>query len=136
MTAARVGPSSWPEIFRELEACRDFATLQRLSRSATRLEKTAGLPESLVPARIALVGGATLDLIAGGLRLALLARGIRPEIHVGGYDQFVREMTEANGALAAFRPNVVVVVNTPFNVGSWPRIDGKVTFVRMPLMAL
>lgn len=123
MTAAGSPPPGWPGIFRDLEACRDFATLQRLCRASARLEKTSGLPSPFVPARIALVGGATLDLVAGGLRLALLARGIRPEIHVGGYDQFVREMTDAQGALAAFRPNVVVVVNTPFNIGSWPAID-------------
>lgn len=125
MTTARPGPADWPELFREFDACRDFATLQRLCRAAARIEKASGVPASLVPARVALVGGATLDLVASGLRLALLARGVRPEMHVGGYDQSVREMTDPGGALAAFRPNVVVAVNTPFNLGSWPAIDAS-----------
>lgn len=113
---------TWPRIFAELGACQDFRTLRRICRTAARVEAESGGPEDAVPLRVALIGGATLDLLAEPLRVALLARGFLPELFVGGYGQYVHEMLDAGGPLDAFEPQVVVVMNTPFNIGRWPEL--------------
>jgi FkbH-like protein len=56
------------------------------------------------------------------LRLELLLRGIAADLHVGGYNGFVGEMLDPVSELSKFAPEVVVLVNTPFNVPEWPEM--------------
>jgi len=75
-----------------------------------------------MPLRVALLSGATLDLLESPMRLSLIAAGIQPELHVGAFNQCVPEMLDPNSALSAFKPNVAIVVNTPFNIPQWPAV--------------
>jgi len=117
--------AAWRTLAEDLAACEDFGALRRLSRRARKLAASSEPPWKRVPLRLAVVGGAMHDLLVDGLRLALLCRGVEAEIHVGGYGQFLRDLTDAGSAVAAFGPRVVVVVNTPFNVAAWPDLHAS-----------
>ena len=55
------------------------------------------------------------------LELFLLNAGIRPEFYVGGYALFYEELTfDADGALAAFAPDVIYVHTSARNLGNLP----------------
>ncbi|MCO6437783.1 MAG: HAD family hydrolase [Phycisphaerae bacterium] len=114
--------SAWSRVRALAQTCADYTALLSLARQADRLEKEAGPPKGLTPVRLALLSGATIDLLAKPLRLALLARGIAAEIHVGGYGQFVQEMIDPASPVTAFGPRIAVVVNTPYNLPAWPEI--------------
>ena len=114
--------AAWAALLEQFRETRDYPTITKLCRSAARLEKTGGLPDGLMPWRIALLSGATTDLLMEPQRLALIATGIRPEIHVGAFNQFVPEMLDPAGAVSAFAPQVAIVVNTAFNIAEWPAI--------------
>lgn len=125
MVAAGDSAGAWRRL-RELTARQpDYTALLGLIRLADRLEKQHGLPAGLTPVRLALLSGATVDLLAKPLRLHLLARGVAAELYVGGYGQFVQEMIDPSSPAAAFAPRIAVVVNTLFNLPAWPELGAS-----------
>ena len=72
--------------------------------------------------RIAVLGGATTDFLKWPLELELESLGRRCTIHCADYNSFVPEMLDADSRSAAFRPNVAVVLLTPYNVADWPAV--------------
>ena len=77
--------------------------------------------EGLVPKKVAILSGSTVGEIKNILELFLLNAGIRPEFYVGGYALFYEELTfDADGALAAFAPDVIYVHTSARNLGNLP----------------
>ena len=71
--------------------------------------------EGLVPKKVAILSGSTVGEIKNILELFLLNAGIRPEFYVGGYALFYEELTfDADGALAAFAPDIIYVLGAQF----------------------
>ncbi len=104
----------------------DYTTLLSLCKCARRLEREVGLPSSTMPLKYALIGGATLDMLSEPMWLAMVARGLAPDMLIGRYGQFVQEMIDPNSAVSEFSPQIIVVVNTPFNITAWPSVhDGR-----------
>ncbi|MGH7822952.1 MAG: hypothetical protein ACREQ9_24610, partial [Candidatus Binatia bacterium] len=99
----------------------DYTEFLSLCRWRKRLAERAPRPACARTVRIALLGGATTELLEAPLVLSVEALGLGCEIHASEYNTFVREMLEPGSSTVAFRPDVAVVVNTPANVPSWPR---------------
>ena len=77
--------------------------------------------EGLVPKKVAILSGSTVGEIKNILELFLLNAGIRPEFYVGGYALFYEELTfDADGALAAFAPDIIYVHTSARNLGNLP----------------
>lgn len=74
-----------------------------------------------MPKKVAILSGSTVGEIKNILELFLLNAGIRPEFYVGGYALFYEELTfDADGALAAFAPDVIYVHTSARNLGNLP----------------
>ena len=68
----------------------------------------AGLaPADGVPARVAVLSSFTIDPLRPFLDLSLRAAGMRPDIHVGGFNAWERGVRDPRAALRAFAPDVV-----------------------------
>jgi FkbH-like protein len=119
--------TAWLQLRSQAWVCDDYTELTVLSRKMKQLEESAGLPSDLIPVKIAVLGGATIDFLAEPLRLMLIAAGVSPDFHFSGFNQWVTEMLDEHSQTTAFAPAVTVVVNTPFNLPLWPDLDVSLT---------
>jgi FkbH-like protein len=98
----------------------DYSTLVALARQVARRLDDRDFSRGLVPVRLAIVSDATIDLIRPVLEGALVARGVRPTLHVAPYGQVTTSLLDAGGPLDRFGPQVVIVATTPAQVAGWP----------------
>ncbi len=111
----------WRSLCDSWRTCNDYLTLLGLCRQLKKIGDRPG-----TPATIALLGGATTDLLIAPLQLALTVAGVRPEIHVGGYDQIVSELLDPASETSKLAPAITILVLTPFGIQPWPDIDASV----------
>ena len=81
------------------------------------------LPNFTNTLKMALLGGATTEMLEATLILALEAIGLNCCIHRSEYNSFAQEMLNTTSATSEFRPEVAIVVSTPANLPSWPTPD-------------
>lgn len=105
------------ELARKATKYTEFLSLCRLH---TRLRQDGPQPDHPKTVRIALLGGASTEMLEAPLALALEAIGLSCHIYRSEYNTFVQEMLESTSATVQFKPEVAVVVNTPANMPSWP----------------
>lgn len=86
-----------------LSSLRKKATARGLSRSDSAVE----------PLRLAILGGCNLYPLHEFLTHLLETCGISCELFLGDYDNYVAEIMEADGALYAFKPQVVFLLPGP-----------------------
>jgi FkbH-like protein len=124
MSGEQTAPA-WSELLDEAANCEDAVRFQALARKAMRLEVEIGPPAGHIPARIALLGAASTDLLERPLRLALRLVGLAPELYVTPYDVWRQEMLEDDSATARFLPQVVIALLTPHIIPTWPQAKVK-----------
>jgi len=107
-------------LYERVLASDDYATLMSLVRARRRLGPNVPRAQGARAVRVALLGGATTELIEAPLALSLEAIGIEPRIHRAEYNTFAQEMLDPASATAEFQPEVTVLVATPANLPSWP----------------
>jgi FkbH-like protein len=110
----------WSDLLGQAAACQDPVRFQALARKAMRLEAELGAPAGHVAVRVALLGGASTDLLERPLRLALQLAGLAPTLHVAPYNVWLQELLESESATARFAPQVVVILLTPHGIPIWP----------------
>ena len=105
-------PLFWRKLASATEQACGFDELMVLS--ALRKKALArGLPRTAVPPsplRFAILGGCNLYPLHELLAHLLDTIGVGCEMFLGEYDNYVAEMTEPNGALYQFRPEVVLLL--------------------------
>jgi predicted enzyme involved in methoxymalonyl-ACP biosynthesis len=111
---------AWSDLLREAAACQDTTRFQALARKARRLETERGAPAGHVPVRVALLGGASTDLLERPLRLALQLVGLAPEVHVAPYNVWLQELLGTASGTARFAPQVAIILLTPHSIPMWP----------------
>ena len=111
----------WASLCDSWRSCNDYLTLVTLCR---QLKKIADRPGA--PAKIALLGGATTDLLVAPLKLALAAAGVPAEIHAAGYDQILPELLNAASLTTALAPAITILLLTPFSIQQWPDTNASV----------
>ncbi len=102
-----------------------FATLCRWHDRLTARDPASGEPGAGDPLRVALLGGASMDLVEKPLRLALEAAGLATDLFRADYGVIAREMLDPDSATARFRPEVAVVAPTVFDVSTWPAVGSS-----------
>jgi len=73
-----------------------------------------------MPVRIALMGGASTDLLTRPLGLALRLIGLAPELHVTPYNVMLQEMLEPDSETSRFGPQIAIALMTPHSLSGWP----------------
>jgi FkbH-like protein len=107
----------------------DFTGYMKLCQWHRKL-LTAAPPTSQKAVRIALLGGATTDILEAPLSLALESLNLSATIFRADYNTYAEEMLNPDGATAQFKPEVALLVITPANIPSWPNPGDSLDAVR------
>jgi FkbH-like protein len=91
------------------KSAHSYRTLSAIDRLRERLKSSGAIPSSR-GCRVALVGTATLDLLVPALRAVCLGSGIDAQIFAGAYNQYQQEILDTSSRLAAFAPEIIILV--------------------------
>ena len=123
--AARSMPEVWRECLAAWGATQDYSTLLRLSRQAEKLSANAEIESRSTPVSVAVLSSATADFLLPILKAALFRVGLRASLHVEPYGQVTTSLLEPEGPLAAFRPQVTLVLNAAPQMPGWPPLTAS-----------
>ena len=91
-------------------------------RKRETLKKELLKQTSLVPTRIAILGGSTTVEVKNMLELFLLAQGIQPLFYESGYNCYCEDVQFGNPDLWNFKPDIVFIHTTWRNVSQFPEL--------------
>ena len=77
---------------------------------------------SLIPTRIAILGGSTTVELKSMLELFLLAQGLQPVFYESGYNRYSEDVLFQNPDLWNFKPDIVFFHTTWHNVSQFPEL--------------
>ncbi|SEQ79685.1 D-glyceryl-ACP synthase [Lentzea xinjiangensis] len=100
------GATADPALPADLRRLRDVPALLEAGRLLAKVP--AELLGRLTPLRVAVTGTFTASGVAPLLRVALLGKGIAPQIHVSGFDQLAVDLSSQDSPLAEFAPQVTL----------------------------
>ena len=112
---------AWKRLLVLARQTSDYGDFAGLCRWHKRLLKKAERTPHARTIRVALLGGATTDMLEAPLKLAIEARGLGCEMHHAPYNLFAGEMLNPESGTVQFDPDVAVLVNTPHNMPVWPK---------------
>jgi len=110
---------------RSADGIADYMSLCRKWRDLEHARSDTGTE----PLRIALLSGATTDLLELPLRAELASLGLRAGIHRCDFNTHVSALLESDSTTAAFRPNVAVVLLDLSDISEWPAAGDDETAV-------
>ena len=84
-----------------------FLELQQIDRALR--QPIPEIPNGFVRSRLAIIGSATLNQLAPGIRVAGLRYRCLFDVHVGGYGQFRHEVLDPGSSLYQFAPSTVLL---------------------------
>jgi FkbH-like protein len=102
--------AAWREVEALARTQLDFTQTGQLDRAVQRLSQSLPYPAHLAPVRVALLSSCTVQQLLPSLRIAALRRGLRLEIYVNAYGQYLQELLDTTSALHHFRPEVCCFV--------------------------
>lgn len=111
---------AWQGLLIEAREVTDYRAFQALCRTRRKLAERHPPPVQPANARVALLSGATTNMLEEPLQLSLEALGVGCTLHATPYNTFAREMLDAASETVAFRPDVAVVVCTTAHFPTWP----------------
>src|SRR5688572_27605545 len=112
---------AWDALLDQARNVSDFPEFMKLCRHHQRLCREAPRTDGQKVIKIALLGGATTELMEAPLALCLDATaGLGCRVHRADYNTFAQEMLDPDSRTARFRPDVAVVSVTAANIPSWP----------------
>lgn len=120
---------AWRQLLTSARTETDYTKFQKLCRWHSRLKEKSVQPGSSKTLKVALLGGATTDMIEGPLALSIETLGLTCDLISSEYNTFVGEMLDPDSNTAGFRPNIAVLVTTASNLPSWPKAGDDVNRV-------
>ncbi|SDG06604.1 HAD-superfamily phosphatase, subfamily IIIC/FkbH-like domain-containing protein [Lentzea fradiae] len=119
-----------PALLRDLGTLTDVPALVEAGRLLAKVP--AELLGKLKPLRVAVTGTFTAAAVAPLLRVALLRKGIAPEIHVSGFDQLATDLSDPDSPLASFAPQITLCLlhDDWFVPSAWDDAEAFSTAVR------
>ncbi|MDX8031971.1 HAD-IIIC family phosphatase [Lentzea sp. BCCO 10_0856] len=117
------GAAADPALLTDLRQVTDIPALLEAGRLLAKVPSE--LLGRLKPLRVAITGTFTASGVAPLLRVALLGKGIAPEIHVSGFDQLAVDLSSPSSPLAAFEPQVTLCLlhDDWFVPSEWDDLD-------------
>lgn len=113
------------QLLAEVRSTTDYSTFMSLCRRRRKIKSAPLDSGDAAVRRIAILGGATTDFLQAPLELELETLGRRSSIHCADYNNYVSEMMDPLSQTAAGRPDVAVLLLTPYNIADWPAVgDG------------
>ena len=112
----------WTSLIEEATLAEDYTSLMGLCRRRSRLRQDGYLPNMSKQVRVALLGGASTDLLVAPLELALETIGLGSEIYEAPFDSVHHEILDPNSGTVAFDPDVAVLIAVPENLPAWPEV--------------
>lgn len=117
---SRAYDEAWKRLLNEAKSTTSYPRFLALCRWYKRLDTIAPRETAAKTVKVALLGGATTEMLEEPLKLSIEALGLGSQIHHAPYNLFAQEMLDSGSATAAFKPDVTVLVNTHSNIPSWP----------------
>src|SRR5690242_15090373 len=105
--------SFWDDLRAATAAATSFSEILALSTQRRRaIHMKLGRPEGDKPRplKLALLGGYTPYPLSELITHFLMAARVDAELHVGEFDNYAAEIMEPEGELAAFKPDLVVLL--------------------------
>lgn len=112
----------WTSLIEEATLAEDYTSLMGLCRRRSRLRQEGYLPNMAKQVRVALLGGASTNLLVAPLELALETLGLGSEIYEAPFDSVHHEILDPNSGTVAFDPDVAVLIAVPENLPAWPEV--------------
>jgi FkbH-like protein len=122
---------AWNKLLEKAGNVCDYTTFLSLCHWRNRLATKAQRSDLAKTVKIALLSGATTEMIKDPLTLALETIGLGCQILQCEYNTYVQEMLDPESASANFRPDVAVVVTTPANLPKWQKQGDDLNQVRL-----
>ena len=121
---------AWRALMRAWSAASDYPSLARISQQAdVVLQQHTDIADRFTPLRLGIASSATADFIEPILKTALLALGINPTIHVAPYGQVTSSLLDGGGSLAAFEPQMTLVMHAPLHLAPFPPLTATLSEV-------
>ena len=130
LTETNKDQDAWYTLLDQARHVQSYPEFLSLCRWRQKLVKTTRNPNLLKSVRVALLSGATTEMIEAPLVLALEVLGLGCEILRSDYNTFAQEMLDNRSATAAFKPEVAIVMNCPVNIPSWPKAGDSLERVK------
>ena len=109
----------WSKFFELVLRAREGADFLRLGRERKRMLKEHK-PQFQQTVRVAVLGGATTEMLLEPLLLNIEARGLGCELFEADYNVIAQEMLQPSEQLRQFSPDVTLALTTPYNISIWP----------------
>jgi FkbH-like protein len=118
----------WSELkFAEMQTS-DYSSYTKLCRQRRNIEQVTDIPYRK-SVKLALLGSASTEFLPDILEFSLECQGIQCRIFTAPFNTYAFEMLDPDSATAKFQPDVVMLVNSPFNQPEWPELDTDATDV-------
>lgn len=99
----------------------NYGELRNLVRARARLAAAGFEPnEGYTPVRVAVAGNATTTYLTPLLQLLLETHGVAALLHEIPYGSIEAELLRDGSELAAFRPQLLIICQTPLAISDWP----------------
>ena len=108
----------------------DYTDFLTLCRWRSRFTELGPKVEESKIIRIALLGGATTEMLEAPLALSVEALGLGCNIYASDYNTYAQEMLDSDSKTVKFLPEVAIVINTPANIHDWPRSGHNLEHVK------
>lgn len=116
----KIRKQGWKIFMKELEYPFDSEYILKKSRKIKRQLLEEGT--SLLPKKIAVLGGSTTHDIIRVLEVFLLNQGIQPEFYESEYAQYWQDVMFDNPELTAFAPDLVFIHTSNRNITAFPAV--------------
>jgi len=122
--------AAWEALIDQARRVQGYTEFVSLCRWREKLAKKTANPNRRKSIKIALLGGATTEMMEAPLVLALEALELGCEVLRSDYNTFAHEMLDPRSATAVFKPDVAIVISCPVNIPSWPKAGDGLERVR------
>lgn len=116
----KIRKQGWKIFMKELEYPFDSEYILKKSKKIKRQLLEEGT--SLLPKKIAVLGGSTTHDIIRVLEVFLLNQGIQPEFYESEYAQYWQDVMFDNPELTAFAPDLVFIHTSNRNITAFPAV--------------
>lgn len=131
METVKIELDTLSQLLAEVRATTDYSTYMSLCRRRRKMAPASAESGRGAAVRIAILGGATTDFLKWPVELELETLGRSSTILCADYNNYVSEMMEHDSRTAAFRPDVAVLLVTPYNIADWPSVGDPAETVQV-----